>query len=152
MTWNESVTINPTSRRFADWSHVTASGSGDVALVGQGEIFEIELQQGESMLINPNSILAYSTTAAEGRIGHVQRIPHLNISFDVPQLSSRIAELKIVQTTSTWIKYAVSKLWKDDIAFKLQGPRTVLVQSVPTNRGSSNRLFTQGELKDIVRN
>ncbi|ODV92558.1 hypothetical protein CANCADRAFT_15129, partial [Tortispora caseinolytica NRRL Y-17796] len=47
---------------FANWATTLLSGRGQVALLAKGQVYQIKVEEGESIAINPRSLLAYSTT------------------------------------------------------------------------------------------
>lgn len=155
LSWNQTVNIEAVSR-FAKWGHARANGSGVLALVGKGDIMQLDIEKGDSIMVNPSSLVAYSVDPSENLTGLIKRIPHLNINFDMPQLKSRFfrkgkseqATKSVFSSVVKWIKYLTSKFWKDDIAFKINGPRTIYIQT--KGGGSSTHLFTTEELKSFI--
>ena len=143
--WNaSSLVVEPFSGSKL-WGNVKASGSGQIALIGEGELYQIEVNSGEEILINPSNIVAYST---EGH-GSLTRRLHSNINLELPVLvSSWLEQNKVLKTFSWWLKSVTSRLlWRDDIALRLQGPSTVIVQ---TQGSKLNHLFTKEQLRRII--
>ncbi|GAO46422.1 hypothetical protein SAICODRAFT_75258 [Saitoella complicata NRRL Y-17804] len=129
------------------WSQTLLTGRGQVALTAPGQIFQINLEAGESYLLSPSNLLAYSATSSSPSSPtpyRLQSSAQRMFNLQVPSLSGlvKIPEsdfLSQVQT-STAFKTA-AKLWTKARAWtrrtiygdkqfqKFEGPATILVQS-----------------------
>lgn len=117
-------------------SYTFISGRGNIGLVGQGEVFQVELADKESLMVNKNNLMAVSVNGTDG-------LSSLSYSQDiVPVEETRV----VVKETSYWqtinryatgIFSAAKKIalliynWRTskNNFLTLVGPTTVLLQS-----------------------
>lgn len=152
--WTGGLNVEPYSK-LRLWGNIevsTSSNQGQVALVGEGNIFQVEVEKNQSILINPSNVIAY-TRMKDDRQRTFVKIPHTNVFnlFELPWLKKYTSDMNI----PTWLKKIQSLiqslttklLWRDDIVLKVKGPRTLLIQ---TNGTHLNEVFEKTELNDII--
>ena len=138
-----SVTPSINARlSVAYWGSSDITGRGLLALAGQGQIFSIELTEGESYVAHPSNILAYSTSSPS-RLPTPYRFKSSNLSFQIPtQLGNFFPSSKFIQNMKasdtykffssitlrirTWSRRTI---WGDRLFLNFQGPTTILLQS-----------------------
>ena len=168
MGWvGSSVTVDAYST-LKFWGNAKVSGTaGQVALVGEGQVYQIEIQQGESIRINPANVIAYTVSRDEPEsFRQLTKISNQSrVWLELPKLSPRYKQLlpelswirqlnvrqyiPIVLTSSiNWLKTRlITFLWKHDVALKLSGPRTIVIQSIGSEL---SHVFTKQELQKIL--
>lgn len=122
----ESLVIVPrsrwrTRRGRPDFNHTFITGRGSVALAANGQIYTIVVREKETMLINRDSLVAYSVDAN-------------NLNAALPRPVSLLHTLEEKSTAnSAWSRFkswTSEFIWADpNKYFKVQGPTTLLVQS-----------------------
>ncbi|ANB12216.1 hypothetical protein AWJ20_464 [Sugiyamaella lignohabitans] len=132
------------------WGNVSVSGTGQLVLVGDGDLFQIDVGAGEDVLLNPSNVIAY-TDSVEGGEGTITRLPHLKSYIELPTVVTDWLEgHKLIKSASSWLKTLTTRLlWRDDISLKLKGPRRVILQTEGT---SLDELFTKTELMTRIAN
>ena len=146
LAWTgSSLSIRPSiSARLsvAYWGSSDITGRGLLALAGQGQIFSIELAEGQSYIAHPSNILAYSTSSPSS-MPTPYRFKSSNLMFQIPtQLGNFFPSSKFVQnmkTTKTYQFFSNISLrirtwsrrtiWGDRLFLNFQGPTTILLQS-----------------------
>lgn len=138
-----SVTPSINARlSVAYWGSSDITGRGLLALAGQGQIFSVELAEGESYVAHPSSILAYSTSSPSP-LPTPYRFKSANFSFQIPtQLGNFFPSSKFVQNMKTTKTYRFFSnitvrirtwsrrtIWGDRLFLNFQGPTTILLQS-----------------------
>jgi uncharacterized protein (AIM24 family) len=126
----------------AYWGSSDITGRGLLALAGQGQIFSIELAEGESYVAHPSNILAYSASSPSP-LPTPYRFKSSNFSFQIPtQLGNFFPSSKFVQNMKTTKTYKFFSnitlrirtwsrrtIWGDRLFLNFQGPTTILLQS-----------------------
>lgn len=146
LAWTgSSLSVRPSINArlsVAHWGSSDITGRGLLALAGQGQIFSIELAEGESYVIHPSNILAYSTSSPSP-LPTPYRFKSSNFSFQIPtQLGNFFPSSKFVQNMKasntykffsnitmrirTWSRRTI---WGDRLFLNFQGPTTILLQS-----------------------
>ncbi|KIV96362.1 hypothetical protein PV10_00243 [Exophiala mesophila] len=146
LAWTgKSLSVTPTvSSRMslAYWGSSDVSGRGLLALAGQGQIYSIELAKGETYVVHPSSILAYSTSSPSPP-PQPYRFKSTSIRFQIPlQLGNFFPSSKFIETlktSSTYKFFANASLrlrtwsrrtiWGDRLFLRFEGPTTLLIQS-----------------------
>jgi hypothetical protein len=114
-------------------------GRGLVALIGRGQVYQLQLKEGEEFIIHDRSLLAYS---AAGQHPTTQRLPMTKMRFQIPYINFSIQEklgkvdlVQQIRASGAW-KAAARAWWKLKVAVqgdrqfrKFYGPATVLLQS-----------------------
>lgn len=131
--------------------------NGQLVLAGDGKIFQLEVDSGETIWVNPSNVIAYTHTNEDSKRAIV-RLPRALTSkrLELPQLPGWIeryfATLSVpptVQRVLSSLKTVTGKLFfrDDDVALRVEGPRTVLVQSKGT---PLSHVFDKREIKEIA--
>jgi hypothetical protein len=144
---------------LAYWGSSDVTGRGLLALTGQGQVYSVELGPGESYVIHPANVLAYSSTSAVPPRPY--RFKSSNVRLQIPlQLGNWFPSSKFVQTlkTSNTYKFIADTLlrlrtwsrrtiWGDRLFLQFQGPATLLVQS---RAARVNDVLTAREVNEIA--
>lgn len=146
LAWTgSSLSVKPSINArlsVAYWGSSDITGRGLLALAGQGQIFSIELTEGESYVAHPSNILAYSSSSPSP-LPTPYRFKSSNIKFQIPtHLGNFFPSSKFVQnmkTTKTYTFFSNISLqiqtwsrrtiWGDRLFLNFQGPTTILLQS-----------------------
>lgn len=149
--WTGNLSVAPYSR-FKLWGNVEISGNqGQVALAGEGGIFQVEVQKDQTFMVNPANVIAYTRLPDDSSRAFV-RLPHTNLSLDIPWLKKYTSQIQLpdwAKRTATLLQsWATKLLWRDDIALKVSGPRTLLIQTKGTNL---QNVLDKKELNDILK-
>jgi hypothetical protein len=146
LAWTgSSLSVKPSINArlsVAHWGSSDITGRGLLALAGQGQIFSIELAEGESYVAHPSNILAYSTSSPSP-LPTPYRFKSSNFKFQIPtRLGNFFPSSKFVQnmkTTKTYMFFSNISLrirtwsrrtiWGDRLFLNFQGPTTILLQS-----------------------
>ncbi|KAI5821135.1 mitochondrial biogenesis AIM24-domain-containing protein [Pyronema omphalodes] len=135
-------------------------GRGLVALIGRGQVYQLQLKEGEEFIIHDRSLLAYS---AAGQHPTTQRLAMTQMRFQIPyinfSLQEQLGKVDLVQqirASGAW-KAAAKAWWKLKVAVqgdrqfrKFYGPVTILLQSRTGNRWKDMISKEEvGELADL---
>lgn len=140
-----TLSVKPSINTKLSWAHWGSSnitGRGLLALAGQGQVYSIELAEGEAYIAHPSNILAYSVSSPS-LLPQPYRFKSSNIRFQIPlQLGNFFPSSKFVETLKTSQTYRfISNLilrfrawsrrtiWGDRLFLQFQGPTTLLIQS-----------------------
>ncbi|KAF7715791.1 Altered inheritance of mitochondria protein 24, mitochondrial [Penicillium ucsense] len=146
LAWTgRSLSIKPTidtSLSMAHWGSSAVTGRGLIALVGQGQVYSVELKQGEQYIVHPSNVVAYTMSSDPPR---PYRFKSTTLSFQVPGLKSLprlLQKSKFVRDVSAsqgWKKtmsilhrirtWSRMTFWGDRLFLQFDGPATVLMQS-----------------------
>lgn len=132
------------------WGNTYLTGRGDVALVGRGQIFKIDLTEDEDILVHPANLLAYTT--AQGSTNAHGQFVKLNHSAPLLQLPKLPFVERLLANNSLLKSYldsdfhravqntnkSIRKTWAKwfgtgNQLLQIQGPRTILIQSQRTD-------------------
>ncbi|KAI1620355.1 mitochondrial biogenesis AIM24-domain-containing protein [Exophiala viscosa] len=156
-----SVTPSLNARlSLAYWGSSDVTGRGLLALAGQGQVYAIELAQGESYTVHPANVLAYSASSPSP-LPQPYRFKSNNIRLQIPlQLGNWFPSSKFIETlkTSETYKFIANALlrirtwsrrtiWGDRLFLRFQGPTTLLVQS---RAARVNDVLTAQEVNEIA--
>ena len=146
LAWTgKTLTVSPslnTKLSLAYWGSSDATGRGLLALAGQCQVYSIQLAEGETYVVHPANVLAYSASSPTPA-PQPYRFKSTNVRFQIPlQLGNFFPSSKFVETlkTSETYKFIVNSLlrirtwnrrtiWGDRLFLKFRGPTTILVQS-----------------------
>ncbi|EEH48811.2 hypothetical protein PABG_11955 [Paracoccidioides brasiliensis Pb03] len=123
------------------WGNSEVTGRGLLALVGNGQLYSVELKAGEQFITHPSNVVAYTITAPSPR---PYKFKSTTLPFQVPRIElekwlSKSNFIKNMSDTDTW--RVLSKLWHiiwtwsrktiwgDRFFLQFDGPVTILVQS-----------------------
>jgi hypothetical protein len=96
---------------MAHWGQTQLSGRGLVALVGNGQIYQISLKTGEEYVVHPSNVVAYTATQS---LPLPYRFKSTTLNFQIPGLSGWLPETKFfseVRKTGTY-KTLASAAWR----------------------------------------
>ncbi|KIW10945.1 hypothetical protein PV08_10244 [Exophiala spinifera] len=127
---------------LAYWGSSDVTGRGLLALAGQGQVYAVELAEGESYVVHPSNVLAYTASSPSPR-PQPYRFKSNNVRLQIPlQLGNFFPSSKFVRTlkTSTAYKFLANALlrvrtwsrrtlWGDRLFLQFRGPTTLLIQS-----------------------
>jgi uncharacterized protein (AIM24 family) len=164
LAWTgSSLSVKPSINArlsVAYWGSSDITGRGLLALAGQGQIFSIELAEGESYVAHPSNILAYSTSSPSP-LPTPYRFKSSNFRFQIPtQLGNFFPSSKFVQnmkTTKTYKFFSQISLrirtwsrrtiWGDRLFLNFEGPTTILLQS---RAARVSDVLTAADVKEIA--
>ncbi|KAJ9603686.1 Altered inheritance of mitochondria protein 24, mitochondrial [Cladophialophora chaetospira] len=164
LAWTGStLSVKPSiNARFslAYWGSSDLTGRGLVALAGQGQVYSVELAEGEKYIVHPSNVLAY-TASSPSPAPQPFRFKSTSIRFQIPlQLGNWFPSSRFVQTlkTSSTYKFAANALytirtwsrrtiWGDRLFLQFQGPATLLIQS---RAARVNDVLTAQDVNEIA--
>ncbi|KAJ5190315.1 uncharacterized protein N7498_009300 [Penicillium cinerascens] len=146
LAWTgRSLSIKPTINTglsISHWGSSEVTGRGLIALVGNGQVYSVELKDGEQYIAHPSNIVAYTMSSNPPR---PYRFKSTTLSFQVPGLKTLprlLQNNKYIQNVSsseawkrtmrffhklrTWSRVTI---WGDRLFMQFDGPATILVQS-----------------------
>lgn len=149
LAWTgKTLTVTPslnTKLSLAYWGSSDITGRGLLALAGQGQVYSIELAEGESYVVHPSNVLAY-TASSPTPLPQPYRFKSTNVRLQIPlQLGNFFPSSKFIETlkTSKTYKFIANSLlrirtwsrrtlWGDRLFLQFRGPTTLLIQSRAT--------------------
>lgn len=152
LAWTgKSLAVTPslnTKLSLAYWGSSDITGRGLLALAGQGQIYSVELVEGESYVVHPSNVLAY-TASSPTPLPQPYRFKSTNVRLQIPlQLGNFFPSSKFIETlkTSKTYKFIANSLlrirtwsrrtlWGDRLFLQFRGPTTLLIQSRATRVG-----------------
>ncbi|KAL1989857.1 hypothetical protein VTN49DRAFT_7054 [Thermomyces lanuginosus] len=145
LAWTgQSLTIRPrinTNLSVVHWGSSEVTGRGLVALVGQGQIYSVDLKEGEQYIVHPGNVVAYTISSNPPT---PYRFKSTSLRFNVPGMripeflqKSRFirdmagsdtwkASMRILHQVRTWARRTI---WGDRLFLQFTGPATILIQS-----------------------
>lgn len=146
LAWTgRSLSIKPTintSLSLSHWGSSEITGRGLMALVGNGQIYSVELKNGEQYIAHPSNVVAYTMSSNPPR---PYRFKSTTLNFQVPGLKTlpRLLQgnkfIRDVSDSSAWKNtmsflhklrtWSRMTIWGDRLFLQFDGPATVLVQS-----------------------
>ena len=164
LAWTGStLSVTPSiNARFslAYWGSSDVSGRGLLALAGQGQVYSVEIAEGETYTVHPANVLAY-TASSPSPAPQPFRFKSTNVRFQIPlQLGNFFPSSKFVETmkTSSTYKFMANVLyrmrtwsrrtiWGDRLFLQFQGPATLLIQS---RAARVNDILTAQDVNEIA--
>jgi uncharacterized protein (AIM24 family) len=164
LAWTGStLSVKPSiNARFsvAYWGSSDVTGRGLLAMAGQGQVYSVELAEGESYVVHPANVLAY-TASSPSPAPQPFRFKSTTAHFQIPlQLGSFFPSSKFAQTmkTSSFYKFLADAsyrirtwsrktIWGDRLFLRFQGPTTLLIQS---RAARVNDVLTGREVNEIA--
>ncbi|KJK64752.1 Mitochondrial biogenesis AIM24 [Aspergillus parasiticus SU-1] len=164
LAWTgRSLSIRPTintSLSVSHWGSSEVTGRGLLALVGTGQLYQVEVKAGEQYIVHPSNVVAYTMTNNPPR---PYRFKSTTLKFQVPGLKglpSFIQDSKFIRDMSgsdTW-KTAMNifhkirtwsrmTIWGDRLFLQFDGPATILLQ---TRGPRINEVLTSHEVNEIA--
>ncbi|OOG00476.1 hypothetical protein ASPCADRAFT_202339 [Aspergillus carbonarius ITEM 5010] len=164
LAWTgRSLSIRPTintSLSLAHWGSSEVTGRGLLALVGNGQLYSVELKAGEQYVVHPSNVVAYTVSSNPPR---PYRFKSTTLRFQVPGLKSLPAfiqgskfiqdmsesntwktTMKIVHRFRTWSRMTI---WGDRLFLQFDGPSTILLQ---TRGPRINEVLTTHEVNELA--
>ncbi|KAJ5779750.1 Mitochondrial biogenesis protein AIM24 [Penicillium paradoxum] len=146
LAWTgRSLNIKPTinaNLSLSHWGSSEVTGRGLIALVGNGQLYSIELKEGEQYIAHPSNVVAYTMSSNPPR---PYRFKSTTLNFQVPGLKTLprllqnakfvqdVSEHKAYKTTMRWFHklrtWSRMTIWGDRLFLQFDGPTTILVQS-----------------------
>ncbi|KUJ14761.1 uncharacterized protein LY89DRAFT_649289 [Mollisia scopiformis] len=139
-TLSVTPTMN-TKMSLAHWGNSEVSGRGLVALAGPGQIYQINLRQGEEYVAHPGNVVAYTITQHPPLPYRLKssslrfQVPNLGVGYLLPDIKF----FKVMKETQTWkgitsllfnLRTAARRtIWGDSLFLKFHGPSTILMSS-----------------------
>ncbi|KAL2039571.1 hypothetical protein N7G274_007843 [Stereocaulon virgatum] len=131
-------TVN-TKMSLAHWGGSQVTGRGLLALAGRGSISQVALRDGESYVVHPSNVIAYSinpTLPLPYRIKSFNlQVPNLGVSRLLPDTRFIRAMresytwqtiTRILFNVQTWARRLI---WGDRLFLQFHGPTTILLQT-----------------------
>ncbi|KAG9773258.1 hypothetical protein KCU88_g5846, partial [Aureobasidium melanogenum] len=164
LAWTGStLSVKPTlspKLSLAHWGSSDVTGRGLLALAGQGQVYSIELAEGETYLVHPSNILAYSISSPSPP-PQPYRFKSTNVRFQIPlQLGNFFPSSKFVETLKTSSTYKIianallrirtwsrRTIWGDRLFLQFKGPTTLLIQS---RAAKVNDVLTAQEVNEMA--
>ncbi|KAJ9497405.1 Altered inheritance of mitochondria protein 24, mitochondrial [Exophiala xenobiotica] len=145
---------------LAYWGSSDVTGRGLLALAGQGQVYAIELAEGETYVVHPSNVLAYSASSPSPR-PDPYRFKSNNIRLQIPlQLGNFFPSSKFVDTLKTSNTYKLlanallrirtwsrRTIWGDRLFLQFRGPTTLLIQS---RAARVNDVLTPQDVNEIA--
>ncbi|KAI5284056.1 Altered inheritance of mitochondria protein 24, mitochondrial [Ascosphaera aggregata] len=141
------------------WGNSRVTGRGLMALVGRGQIYLIDLQEGEKYIAHPSNVLAYTIN---NQLPSPYRFRSTFLNLQVPDIgqSQWLSRFKLIEevaksdvwknlmlawhTLKTWMRRTI---WGDRLFLQFEGPSRILIQS----RGSTvNESLTTRQVAEIA--
>ncbi|KAL4977447.1 altered inheritance of mitochondria protein 24, mitochondrial [Aspergillus desertorum] len=146
LAWTgRSLNIRPTintSLSVAHWGSSEVTGRGLLALVGNGQLYSVELKAGEQYIVHPSNVVAYTVSSNPPR---PYRFKSTTLKFQVPGLKSlptflqNTQFIKAMSETDSWKTamrifhrlrtWSRMTIWGDRLFLQFDGPSTILLQS-----------------------
>ncbi|OAX80733.1 hypothetical protein ACJ72_04929 [Emergomyces africanus] len=145
LAWTgHSLRIKPRLARqlsLSHWGSSEVTGRGLLALVGNGQLYSVDLKAGEQYISHPSNVVAYTITATSPRpyrfkstilpfqipsTGFGKRLSDSNFIKNLSDTDTWKASLKLWHTVRTWSRRTI---WGDRLFLQFDGPATILVQS-----------------------
>jgi uncharacterized protein (AIM24 family) len=152
LAWTgQTLSLKPqynTKLGLAHWGNTYVTGRGLLALVGSGQLYQVQLKAGESYTAHPSNVVAYTASATPPM---PFRFKSSRLGFQVPDLGfgtllQRVKFFRVMGETATWRSLASTfhtlKTW---LRRSIWGDRV----SFPTSWSSSH--LTQAALSQLPR-
>ncbi|KAJ5898790.1 Mitochondrial biogenesis protein AIM24 [Penicillium taxi] len=146
LAWTgRSLSIKPTINTrlsLSHWGSSQVTGRGLMALVGNGQVYSIELKDGEQYIAHPSNVVAYTmsstpprpfrfkSTTLQLQIPGLQKLPRLLQNNEQVQKVIKSdawkSTMRFFHKLRTWSRMTI---WGDRLFLQFDGPATLLVQS-----------------------
>ncbi|EGD84859.1 hypothetical protein H112_08577 [Trichophyton rubrum D6] len=163
LAWTgHSLTVKPrinSQLSIMHWGNSEVTGRGLIALAGKGQIYSINLKEGEQYIAHPGNVIAYTMTHTPPQpyrfksttlrfqvpnLGIGKRLSNTNLVSNLSKSDTWMTLMKIFHTLRTWTRRTI---WGDRLFLQFQGPTTLLVQS---RAARINDILTDGEVNEIA--
>lgn len=130
------------------------TGRGSAVVAGNGQIYQVVLQPGESYIVNAQHIIGYAESCPEPQQIKLQSLS-ISLTRRLPSLSNFLLKYEFFRVMSVqpfWIytkrfgkyirKLVKTAIWGDQSFVRFQGPTTILLQSRTkfSSRGESEQI------------
>ncbi|EFQ97353.1 hypothetical protein MGYG_00392 [Nannizzia gypsea CBS 118893] len=163
LAWTgHSLTVKPRVNNqlsIMHWGNSEVTGRGLIALAGKGQVYSIDLKEGEQYIAHPSNVVAYTMTSTPPQpyrfksttlrfqvpnLGVGKRLSNTNIVSNLSKSDTWMALMRIFHTFRTWTRRTI---WGDRLFLQFQGPTTLLVQS---RAARINDILTDREVNEIA--
>ncbi|KAK1147645.1 Altered inheritance of mitochondria protein 24, mitochondrial [Aspergillus melleus] len=164
LAWTgRSLSVKPTintNLSVAHWGSSEVTGRGLLALVGTGQVYSIELKEGEQYIVHPSNVVAYTMSSNPPR---PYRFKSTTLKFQVPGLKSLprliqdskfvrdVSDSKAWKTTMSYLHklrtWSRMTIWGDRLFLQFDGPTTILLQ---TRGPRINEILSSKEVNEIA--
>ncbi|KAI6244933.1 Altered inheritance of mitochondria protein 24, mitochondrial [Erysiphe necator] len=157
----QSLSFSPVFNRglgVAYWGTTKVTGRGLMALCGTGNIYQIQLRDGEEYIVHPGNILAY--TISQQHPPQPYRLSNFRLYVPSMKSSAVIVDLKFIQSlrqSYIWQRliyyYRIIRtfmrqiIWGDQLYLKFNGPMKILISSRATKIGD---ILTSQEINELA--
>lgn len=124
---------------LAHWGSTFLTGRGVAALTAPGQVYQLQLAEGEEFVAHPGSVVAYSVSR---NAPQPFRFKSSSLRLQIPSVTSWFSELNFVKTMRTTQAYKFMAqvlyslrtttrrtIWGDRLFMQFKGPTTVLLSS-----------------------
>ena len=161
LAWTgQTLSVRPTANlkmNMAHWGGSEVIGRGLLALIGKGSVSEIDLKPGESYVVHPSNVVAYTMNPHPPL---PYRFKSSSFRLQVPNIASRLPDtrfFKVMKETGTWrtisrILFAVRTwarrtIWGDRLFLQFHGPTTILLQ---TRASRISDILTSRDVNEVA--
>ncbi|KAL9076382.1 MAG: hypothetical protein Q9161_001098 [Pseudevernia consocians] len=163
LAWTgQTLFITPSVNRnlsLAHWGSSQVTGRGLLALAGQGSISQVVLQAGESYVVHPSNVAAYSINAKPPL---PYRLKSSSLRFQIPEIgvSNLLPDTRFIRAmrdSRTWQTFASilfnvrtwarATIWGDRLFLQFCGPTTILLQ---TRASRTRDVLTSENINEIA--
>lgn len=155
-------TLSPSARvqsglTLAHWGSTHLTGRGLAALQAPGQIYQLELKDGEEFVAHPGSVVAYAVTRNPPQ---PFRFKSSSLRLQVPSLTRLIPEAEWIKTvrdsevykffarTLYKIRTATRRtIWGDRLFLQFRGPTTILMSSRGTR---ASDVLTSEQINEVA--
>ena len=159
LAWTgQTLSLRPTvdyKVSMAYWGHTEVTGRGLVALVGRGSTSEMTIGEGESYVVHPGHVLAYSMNATAPV---PYRFKSTSFRLQIPNLASYLPDtrfFRVMRESETWRTvgrilfilrtWTRRTIWGDRLFLRFQGPTTLLLQ---TRASKATEVLTSRDISE----
>ncbi|KAF2807787.1 uncharacterized protein BDZ99DRAFT_572686 [Mytilinidion resinicola] len=163
LAWTgHALSVKPklnTQLSVAHWGNSQVTGRGLMALVGKGQVYQVQLKAGESYIVHPSHVVAYvlgskpplpyrfKSTALRFQIPKYDFGPLVESSKFLKTMAETATWRTITGVLFAWRTWLRRSIWGDRLFLEFHGPSTLLMQS----RGSSIRdVLTARDVNEIA--
>ena len=161
LAWTgQTLSVRPTvdyKLNLAYWGSSKITGRGLLALIGRGSVSEVDLMAGESYVVHPSNVIAYTINPTPPL---QYRFKSSSFRLQIPDIVSMLPEtrlLKAMRESGTW--QAISRIffrirtwarrtiWGDRQFLQFHGPTTILIQ---TRASRISDILTSRDVNEIA--
>ncbi|KAH9864559.1 hypothetical protein J1614_010494 [Plenodomus biglobosus] len=145
---------------FAHWGNTYITGRGLMALAGSGQIYQVQIKEGESYVAHPSNVVAYTASLTPPQ---PFRFKSSNFRLQVPDLGfgtlvQKVRFFRVMSQTPTWKAllsfyhtaktYMRKTIYGDRLFLRFEGPTTMLLQSRASRISDTLTLRDVNEIAD----